>query len=220
MDYVFDGKKESPYIETDTVGPETVYGRSKLEGEHAVAAANQRHIILHTAWVYSPFGNNIARTMQRSNEGCIWPHCQSLAPHLWWRASHGLELLKQLWALSISWKAQFSTRCIKSLYQSMAMVRTSEIGASLTMMRVLWDWSWKQDLRGEIYLQVGFELLDGLTVYPGRTLVGFDRFIRFVHSPRLDHEGLICRIRRRHPVSSCSKKYVAAGVNPRFFGGR
>ena len=70
-DYVFDGKKESPYIETDTVGPATVYGRSKLEGEHAVAAANQRHIILHTAWVYSPFGNNIARTMQRSNEGCI-----------------------------------------------------------------------------------------------------------------------------------------------------
>jgi dTDP-4-dehydrorhamnose reductase len=61
---VFDGKKESPYIETDTV-PETVYGRSKLEGEHAVAAANQRHIILRTAWVYSPFGKNIARTMHR-----------------------------------------------------------------------------------------------------------------------------------------------------------
>jgi dTDP-4-dehydrorhamnose reductase len=63
-DYVFDGKK-SPYIETDTVGPETVYGRSKIEEEHAVAAANQRDIILRTAWVYSPFGNNIARTMQR-----------------------------------------------------------------------------------------------------------------------------------------------------------
>jgi hypothetical protein len=46
-------KKQSPYIETDTVGPETVYGRSKLEGEHAVAAANQRHIIPRTAWVYS-----------------------------------------------------------------------------------------------------------------------------------------------------------------------
>jgi dTDP-4-dehydrorhamnose reductase len=58
-------KKQSPYIETDTVGPETVYGRSKLEGEHAVAAANQRHIIPRTAWVYSPFGNNIARTMHR-----------------------------------------------------------------------------------------------------------------------------------------------------------
>jgi dTDP-4-dehydrorhamnose reductase len=64
-DYVFNGKKESPYIETDTVGPETVYGRSKLEGEYAVAAANQRHIILRTAWVYSPFGSNFVRTMLR-----------------------------------------------------------------------------------------------------------------------------------------------------------
>ena len=62
-DYVFDGKKKSPYIETDPVRPESVYGRSKLEGEYAVAAANQRHIILRTAWVYSPFGNNFVRTM-------------------------------------------------------------------------------------------------------------------------------------------------------------
>lgn len=64
-DYVFDGKKESPYIETDEVGPESVYGRSKLEGEYAVAAANPHHIILRTAWVYSPFGNNFVRTMLR-----------------------------------------------------------------------------------------------------------------------------------------------------------
>jgi dTDP-4-dehydrorhamnose reductase len=64
-DYVFNGRKESPYVETDAVGPESVYGRSKLEGEYAVAAANQRHIILRTAWVYSPFGNNFVRTMLR-----------------------------------------------------------------------------------------------------------------------------------------------------------
>src|SRR5208282_1584656 len=55
----------------------------------------------------------------------------------------------------------------------------------------------------EVALQVGFELLDCLPVHAGRTLVGFDRFVRFVHSPFLDRERLVCRIRRRHPVSSC-----------------
>jgi dTDP-4-dehydrorhamnose reductase len=64
-DYVFDGKKQAPYIETDPTAPLGVYGKSKLEGEQVVAAANPRHIVLRTCWVYAPFGNNFVRTMLR-----------------------------------------------------------------------------------------------------------------------------------------------------------
>lgn len=64
-DYVFDGRKPSPYVESDPVGPQTAYGRSKLAGEVAVAAENSRHVILRTAWVYAPYGTNFVRTMLR-----------------------------------------------------------------------------------------------------------------------------------------------------------
>ena len=64
-DYVFDGSADRPYRESDPVGPASAYGRSKLEGERQVAAAQPDHAILRTAWLYSPWGRNFVRTMLR-----------------------------------------------------------------------------------------------------------------------------------------------------------
>ena len=57
-DYVFDGEKRAPYVETDEPAPLSVYGRSKLEGERAVAASGCRHFIFRTSWVYGATGRN------------------------------------------------------------------------------------------------------------------------------------------------------------------
>ena len=64
-DYVFDGHKTGAYIESDPVSPVSVYGASKEAGEQAVRSINPRHVILRTAWVFSPHGANFVKTMLR-----------------------------------------------------------------------------------------------------------------------------------------------------------
>lgn len=62
-DYVFDGAKGAPYVETDAPAPLQVYGRSKLEGEQGIRATGARHLILRTSWVYAERGRNFVLTM-------------------------------------------------------------------------------------------------------------------------------------------------------------
>lgn len=62
-DYVFSGDKGAPYVETDPISPQTIYGRSKAVGEALALAANPKTMIFRTAWVYSAHGKNFVLTM-------------------------------------------------------------------------------------------------------------------------------------------------------------
>lgn len=64
-DYVFDGSGSKPWEEADPVGPLSVYGRTKLEGEQRIAAQCAQHLVLRTSWVYAARGGNFAKTMLR-----------------------------------------------------------------------------------------------------------------------------------------------------------
>ena len=62
-DYVFDGTKREPYVESDPTGPLQEYGHSKLAGEHATAVANPDHLIVRSSWLFGVGGKNFVATM-------------------------------------------------------------------------------------------------------------------------------------------------------------
>ena len=62
-DYVFDGSKEEPFLESDFTAPINVYGESKLEGEQWIQEICSRYFIVRTSWLYSEFGNNFYNSM-------------------------------------------------------------------------------------------------------------------------------------------------------------
>lgn len=64
-DYVFNGTKHTPYVETDTPCPDSVYGSTKLAGEFGAGKFCKKTMIIRTAWLYSTFGNNFVKTMIR-----------------------------------------------------------------------------------------------------------------------------------------------------------
>lgn len=64
-DYVYDGTKSTPYLETDLESPASVYGKSKLLGENAIVEVGLPHLILRTSWVYGAYGQNFLKTILR-----------------------------------------------------------------------------------------------------------------------------------------------------------
>lgn len=64
-DYIFDGSKPTPYVESDPANPLNVYGRSKLAGEMALSASGAAYFTFRTSWVYGATGNNFVRSMLR-----------------------------------------------------------------------------------------------------------------------------------------------------------
>lgn len=64
-DYVYDGKKDGPYVETDHTGPQSAYGRTKLEGEQAIERSGCDALVFRTSWVFSAHGGNFIKTIMR-----------------------------------------------------------------------------------------------------------------------------------------------------------
>jgi len=95
-DYVFDGAKGEPYVESDQVAPLSAYGRTKLAGEEATMAANKRHFIVRSAWLFGIGGGNFVETMLRlaaSQSEVLVVRDQVGSPTYTWHLAHGIVRL-------------------------------------------------------------------------------------------------------------------------------
>ena len=95
-DYVFDGNKGEPYVESDQTAPLSAYGRTKLAGEEATVAANKRHFVARSAWLFGIGGGNFVETMLRlastQNEVLV-VRDQVGSPTYTWHLAYGIVRL-------------------------------------------------------------------------------------------------------------------------------
>jgi dTDP-4-dehydrorhamnose reductase len=95
-DYVFDGAKGAPYVESDQPAPLSAYGRTKLAGEEATVAANKRHFVVRSAWLFGIGGPNFVETMLRlagSGNEVLVVRDQVGAPTYTWHLAYGIVRL-------------------------------------------------------------------------------------------------------------------------------
>jgi dTDP-4-dehydrorhamnose reductase len=95
-DYIFDGLKGAPYVESDQVAPLSAYGRTKLAGEEATVAANKRHFVVRSAWLFGIGGPNFVETMLRlagSGNEVLVVRDQVGSPTYTWHLAYGIVRL-------------------------------------------------------------------------------------------------------------------------------
>ena len=95
-DYVFDGSKGAPYVESDQVAPQSAYGRTKLAGEEAVAAANKRHFVVRSAGLFGLGGRNFVETMLQlaaTRNEVLVVRDQVTSPTYTWHLAYGIVRL-------------------------------------------------------------------------------------------------------------------------------
>jgi dTDP-4-dehydrorhamnose reductase len=95
-DYVFDGAKGAPYVESDQVAPLSAYGRTKLAGEEATVAANKRHFVVRSSWLFGIGGGNFVETMLRlasSQNEVLVVRDQVGSPTYTWHLAYGIVRL-------------------------------------------------------------------------------------------------------------------------------